>query len=270
MSRMELVHNVFEVRYGWDLSTQQFAKLAHASFAGSNHSGNVIVSRLVEKCTDSYARYGALAPLTVNAYAIQDRSTAETLLQRLVDYFWAQHLLVTFDTPFVGIHLEVGDYVTMTHPDFPANDTGQLFEIVRVTYIPEIPDSRPWPIRIMAMRISLPTFTYVGVKDQEGVVWFWWLTPGRDIAWSLTPPSTATRTAKNVGISPIPSWFALVGPGGIPYYLYAATGSGGLLVDEGPPPLGTGYATSPVLRAMSQGDWKFTVTSGRDVLVVPA
>ena len=152
MSRPELIHNNFKILYGWHPGLQRFGQQAFASISGSNHSVAATVTSLTNLCIDSQARYGDLPPLEMACDWIYNPQTANALLDHLVRYFWSQHLLVTFETTLMGVHLEVGDFITIAHQDLPENDTGQLFEIVRLTYIPSTAR-----IRLQAMRVATQT-----------------------------------------------------------------------------------------------------------------
>ena len=117
--RLDQVHSTYEVHYAWSVTLQRYTKVALATPGLCNHPAPLIALDLLLKCGDSQDRYGPQDPMIVDAYAIQDDATAFTLLQRLVEYFWTQRLLVTCETTFVGIHLEVGDAVTIAHPELP-------------------------------------------------------------------------------------------------------------------------------------------------------
>ena len=163
------IHSTYEVHYAWSVTLRQYTKVALATPGLCNHPILTIAHDLLLKCSDAQDRYGPQDPLRVEAWAIQDDATAFTLLQRLVEYFWTQHLTVVCETTFVGIHLEVGDSVTISHPEFPAAAQDGLFELVRITTIPEVPDSRPMPLRLVGQVQTRRTFDYFAIKDQDGV-----------------------------------------------------------------------------------------------------
>jgi hypothetical protein len=149
-SRMETVYNNYQVRYNWSPITQQYQSSVFASFAGCTHSDGTIAGELTVLCTDSFDRYGQLPPLQVDAWAITDTSSAEELLESLVRLHWSQSFLVTWDSPFVAIHLEVGDGVTITHAELPSAVSGTVFTVVRVTIRPEDGSGTSFPLQLVA------------------------------------------------------------------------------------------------------------------------
>lgn len=155
LSRPELIRNAIEVHYQWDPAFQRFKGNAYADRGSSNHENLTKRQQLIDKCATSAAQYGVREPLVIEAYGIAERVVADTLLEHLVNYFWSQLAIVTFEAVFVGIHLEVGDFVTLTDNELPTDLDGQLLEIVRVTLVPEEPERRPMPIRLRAVRSVL-------------------------------------------------------------------------------------------------------------------
>lgn len=297
LGRLEQIHSTYEVRYRWSTTLGRFTAVAYAAPGGSNHSNATTASDLQSKCSDSVDRYGPQTPLIIEAFAINDQPTAETLLQHLVDYFWTQLVTVHLETTFVGIHLEVGDYVTITHPELPASANGGLFEVVRVTILPEQADSRPLPIRLTCLAGgTLPTFDYFLIKDQADVTWYWWIDPANTLAWALVAPSLTTRIATNLTILPIPSWLQLGGGGGgetgvlgfrsplwilgisagaaapstPTRYVYPSTLTGEPTVATTLPAVGTGYVGSPSLRGQGTGIWAIGVSETDEVTTIPS
>ena len=204
--RLEMIHSTYEVHYSWSVTLQRYTKVALATPGMCNHPIRAIAHDLLLKCSDSLDRYGPQDPLTVEAFAIQDDATAFTLLQRLVEYFWTQHLTVTCETTFIGIHLEVGDHVTITHPELPEIAEARLFEVVRITTIPEVPDSRPCRCAWWGKCRRGAPLTMLPILDADGVLWYWWITRAGTLDWGLTPPSIGTRVANHLVLTPIPSW----------------------------------------------------------------
>jgi hypothetical protein len=155
-SRMEEVHHEFIVRYNWSPVTQQYQNTVYANQGGCNHANGTIAGQLTTLCADSYARYGRLPPLQIDAWGITHRPTAEMLLEALTRRFWSQNILVTWDAPMVGIHLEVSDGVTLTYAELPAAVNGTIFTILRVTHRPETgSDPGPLPLQLQAQSGAL-------------------------------------------------------------------------------------------------------------------
>ena len=80
LGRLELIHSIYEVRYGWSVPQQRFTKIAYATPQGCNHPDPNTASDLLERCIDSSQRYGPQQPYIEEAFGIQDDATAFTLL----------------------------------------------------------------------------------------------------------------------------------------------------------------------------------------------
>lgn len=266
-SRMEAVFHTYLVRYAWSPITQQFTKVARVGPDGGNHYNLAINTDLTIRCADSFARYGVLPPLQVDAWAIQDQTTAETLLESLVLTHWTQNFLVTLDTSFVALHLEIGDGATITHPELPTSVNGAVFTLLRVTLRPEEAGSRPWPIEIQARAEVVTYFTYFAIKDQNAVVWYWWVTMSGDLEWSTTVPSVPIRTAADLALSPTPSWLVLTDPAAATRYVYPAVDTGEPRVETSAPSVGSGYAGSPTVRGLNRQNYTLSVSLAQEVQI---
>ena len=269
LGRLELVHSTYEVRYGWSVTQQRFTKIAFATPTFCNHPDPTTASDLFERCNDSFQRYGPQQPYILEAFAIQDDATAFTELFHLVNYHWTQQVMVTCDIPFTGIHLVLGDYVQITHPELPLNDTAGLFEIVRITHRPEDGKATSWPMQVVGLRGTLTSFDYFAIKDQNNVVWYWWVNRAGEVDWSLTPPALSTRSPVDLGLSPIPSWLQVLNPAGQTRYIFPQITTGEPDVSTTQPANGTGYLGSPTVRGQGIGSYTFGVPLTREVLVIP-
>jgi hypothetical protein len=148
-SRMETVYHTFVVRFNWSPITKEYQGTLYASPGGTNHSNATIAGQLTTLCADSYARYGLLPTLQIDAWGVAHQATAEDILEGFTRQHWSQSFVVTFDCPFVGIHLEVGDGVTITHAELPSAVSGTVFTVVRVTLRPET-GGDAFPIQLQA------------------------------------------------------------------------------------------------------------------------
>lgn len=267
LGRLDLVHSTYEIRYAWSVLLGRFTKVARATPEGSNHPDAATAVDLFLKCNDSFDRYGPQQPYILPAFGIQDDATAFTLLARLVNYHWTQQCIVTCDLPFVGIHLEAVDYVTITHPELPLNENGAVFEIVRLTHRPEDGNATSWPLQIVALRTALGSFDYLGIKDQSGVTWYWWINRAGELDWSLTPPSIATRVAVDLALSPLPYWFEVLDPEGNSRWIFPTSLTGEPDVMDTEPAVGTGQVGSPEFRGQGLGRYFLDVPLSYEVRV---
>jgi hypothetical protein len=188
LSRMELVHNTFAIHYNYHAGKQKYDSVVYASAGGCNHSAAGTAEQLVGLCQDSSDRYGTLPPLEIFANWISDTPTAEALLQHVVEYFWSQHIFVTFDTVFVALHLEVADFCTITHPDLPPLDTGQAFEVLGLRY--RFPREAAPTITVTAARVLNKSIDGFRLRDDDGTLWR--LAVDRSGALGFFPDSTET------------------------------------------------------------------------------
>jgi hypothetical protein len=147
-SRMESVYHTYTIQYNWSPLTGEYTQIATASPGGSNHQNAPIAAILATRCADSFARYGELPPLVIQAWGVTERVNAEDLLEKLVTRHWSQSILVTWDSPFVGIHLEVGDGVTITHAELPTGVNGSVFRLLRITDHPEDASGSAFPLQL--------------------------------------------------------------------------------------------------------------------------
>jgi len=105
--------------------------------AGSTLPASSPYKSLVEQlCYDSFLRHGDLQPLVIDAYWIADEPSAEYLLAFLVGYFSGQRTFVEFDTTLYAASLQLGDFITVTHPLLPSGDNGGTFETHAIRYFP--------------------------------------------------------------------------------------------------------------------------------------
>ena len=267
LGRLELVHSTFEVRYGWHVLQQRFTKTALATPTLCNHPDPAIATILSTRCLDSHDRYGPQQPYILDAFAIQDDATAFTTLAHLVNYHWTQQVMVTCDLPFIGIHLVLGDYITITHPELPITANGGLFEIIRLTHHPEDGSATSWPLQLVAVGGVTIGFDYFAIRDQTGVVWYWWINRAGELDWSRTPPSIVTRHAEDLALSPIPSWLEVLNPAGQTRYIFSQSVTGSPDVRTTRPPQGIGYVGSPAMRGQGTGVYYLDVPITQEVRV---
>ena len=90
-------------------------------------------SEIVALCAQSFSLYGQQPPLVVEGDYIAGRE-AEYLTIHLARYFTNKRLSVTFETSTQGLHLELGDYVLVSHPDLPISMASVKFEIHELVY----------------------------------------------------------------------------------------------------------------------------------------
>ncbi len=137
LGNLQTVHNAFEVHYAYNAGSRTYGKIMRVDKNGSTLADADQYKTLVERlCLQSYNRHGDLAPLILSAYWIADDKSAQYLLAFLVQYFSGQRTFVEFDTTIMAASLQLGDFVAVTHPLLPDGDTGGLFEVHTIRYLP--------------------------------------------------------------------------------------------------------------------------------------
>ncbi len=137
LGNMQTVYNRFEVHFGWNPGGKKFDRVWKVDENGSNLPVTAPDRPTIEGlCAQSFARYGPLPPLIIDAYWIADNYTAAYLLRHLVKYFSLQRLTLDFDTTLKAACLQVGDFITVTYPGIPVDDNGKTFEVHSIRYQP--------------------------------------------------------------------------------------------------------------------------------------
>jgi len=136
LGNMDSVHNRFEVHYAFNVGNQKYDKVYLVDENGSTLPESEHKGLLEGLCRQSFARYGKLEPMVIEAYWISDDETAEYLLRHIVTYFVAQRLTIEFETTLKALCLEVGDLITATYPLIPDGDNGKTFEVHTLRTLP--------------------------------------------------------------------------------------------------------------------------------------
>lgn len=137
LGNLQIVHNSFELRYAYNAGSRTYGKVMTVDKSGSTLVTNAQYKTLVESlCLQSFHRHGDLQPLILDAYWIADDASAQYLLAFLVQYFSSQRTFVEFETTMVAASLQVGDFISVTHPLLPTSDNGGTFEVHTIRYLP--------------------------------------------------------------------------------------------------------------------------------------
>lgn len=165
MGNMQDVHSRFEIHYAYNVANGKYDKLLIAdainpSLPDTTPDRGLILGLVAQ----SFARFGPLEPMIIQAYWIYDDTTAGYLLSHVVRYFSQQRLVVEFETTFLGMCLQVGDFITITYPALPALDNGKDYEIHSLRYMPS-----KGRIRIRASKVAtLGTLVTAGSRSGGG------------------------------------------------------------------------------------------------------
>jgi hypothetical protein len=97
-------------------------------------------------------------------------------------------------------------------------------------------------------------FTYFAIKDQDNVVWYWYVAADNTLASSATVPSSVGKLAVPVVLSVVPSWLQITDPSATIMYVYPSL-AGEPSVTATQPVVGSGNVGSPTLIGISGGSF---------------
>lgn len=256
LGNMASVHCRCEVQYAWNPGSQKYDQLAYADETGTNVPSDA-TGDVRSMCQLSAMRYGVTEPLIVNASWIRDATTARLLLRHLVAYFAFQRLFVTFDTTLQAMGAQLGEVNTVTHPLLPEADSGGLFETHTLRISPGT-----GRVTITASKRAALILEYCTLKDQTGVVWYFWRDEAGQLTRDTLPPAVVPFTSTDItGTVPVPSWHQVQDVAGTRWFLFPDV-LGQLNIDSSPPALGTGVATGLgfVLTALNTTQYRLGVS----------
>lgn len=287
------VWNSFEVHFAYHPALSKFGGFRFASPAGTNSAqGNS--NELVVLCTNSASRHGHSNTLVINCPFICDATTAELLLDFVVRYFWEARLPVEFETGTQGLHLTLGDMITIDYPDIPSSLIGEKFEVHRITDR-FIPTTTPWGspglsyrIQVLASRQSAVDIDFIAIKDQNDEIHWLYLVQGptpfmteatgdfesdafdEEVFTVAAPPEL---NANDITPETIPYWLEITAADdAATLYLYPLY-DGTIFVDTSPPAIGTGYDVGDGLfmRGLDGVRWRLSAISanGNETWYIP-
>lgn len=98
------------------------------------------------------------------------------------------------------------------------------------------------------------TFTYLGIKDQSNIVWYWYVAADNTLASSATIPVSIGQLAVPLSLVTVPSWLQISNPTPETRYVYPSL-AGEPTVTDTQPPVGSGNIGSPTFIGMSGGSF---------------
>ena len=147
-----------------------------------------------------------------------------------------------------------------------ANAAGIYTVSVTVVHIDEVARLE----RVVAFKIvrssTLATFNYVAVKDQNGVVWYWYIASDNTLAVSATVPSSLGKQAAAIVIAITPSWLEINNPTPALRYVYPAL-TGDATVSSTQPTVGSGNVGSPTFIGIAGGSFKIALNVSDEVIL---
>lgn len=238
------IANHIEIHYHYDVGVARYTKIFYASHEGTNALTNG--GLLTALCQNSVNRYGVLPILKIEANFIYDETTADFLLNHIVQYFWSQRINITCDIPLqVGVTLLPGTFITLTHAFLPSLDQGRIFEIHKLSYRPSL-----GRVNIQASRVSSVVFEYFALKDSSDVIWYFWYDVVAQLVRDTTIPSMEPLSPVDISEASIPYWLQTIDELGGTWYLYPDT-LGQMTIDSSGPGVGFGVAVGLGKEALS-------------------
>lgn len=128
------LYNHFEIRYRWNAAMREYDQQVFVDETGTNNTRSDAAT-FVQLCANSVAKHGKQPVFTYEApFAFEGRH-AENMLVEWVNYFTEKRVVAEFETGTQGLHLELGDFVTINHPDLSPPMRGTTpFEIHQLRY----------------------------------------------------------------------------------------------------------------------------------------
>lgn len=124
--------------------------------------------------------------------------------------------------------------------------------------------------RVVAFKIvrssTLATFNYLAIKDQNAVVWYWYIASDNTLAVSSTIPTSLGKQAAAIIIAVTPSWLEINNPTPALRYVYP-TLTGDPLAQAAQPAVGTGNVGSPTIVGIAGGSFKIAVNLSDSVIL---
>ncbi len=113
---------------------------------------------------------------------------------------------------------------------------------------------------------TLSTFTYFKIKDQNNVVWYWYIASDNTLASSPTIPASLGKQAVEVTIAVTPSWLEINNPTPALRYVYPDL-TGVATVSAVQPAVGSGSVGSPTVIGIAGGSFKIALNVSDEVIL---
>lgn len=113
---------------------------------------------------------------------------------------------------------------------------------------------------------TLTTFTYFTIKDQNGVVWYWYIASDNTLTFSATLPSSLGKQAIAIVIATVPSWLEINNPTPALRYVYPSI-TGEATVSATQPAVGSGNVGSPTVIGIAGGSFKIALNVSDTVIL---
>ena len=114
---------------------------------------------------------------------------------------------------------------------------------------------------------TLATFSYLAIKDQNGVVWYWYIALDNTLsAPNPAIPSALGKQAISVTPAVVPSWLEINNPTPSLRYVFPAL-TGEATVSATQPSVGSGNVGSPTFVGLSNGSFKIALNVSDTIIL---
>ena len=113
---------------------------------------------------------------------------------------------------------------------------------------------------------TLITFSYLIIKDQDGVLWYWYVANDNTLAVSSVIPVITGKQALAISLSVVPSWLEINNPTPALRYVYPEL-TGDATVSAVQPSIGSGNVGSPTFVSAGTGSFKIALNVSDEVIL---
>ena len=109
-------------------------------------------------------------------------------------------------------------------------------------------------------------FTYLRIADQNGVIWYWYISADNTLASSSSIPSILGKQAIEIVLAQVPRWLQLNNPTPAVRYVYPEV-NGDPTVSATQPPVGSGNVGSPTFAGVSGGNFVISLNVSDTIII---
>lgn len=109
-------------------------------------------------------------------------------------------------------------------------------------------------------------FSYLGIKDQNNVVWYWYIAGDNTLASSSTVPVSIGKLAVPLTLVTVPSWLQISNPTPATRYVYPSL-AGEPTVTATQPVVGSGNVGSPTFVGLSGGSFTIALNISDEIIL---
>lgn len=113
---------------------------------------------------------------------------------------------------------------------------------------------------------TLATFTYLIIKDQTGVLWYWFVNTAGELNSVPAIPSSFAKQVSAIPLTPIPSWLQINNPTPAIRYVYPSI-AGEVTVTATQPSIGTGNVGSPTFVSVNGISYVISLNISDEVIL---